>query len=770
MSVTAFTCGNEERRERVAASALNGIDYLEVANDDQTVLEVHFLKPITDPLTIDNVVIEGGVRVRNVKLDGAPTAAGSVLTVTVAPRGDFSTYRLRLVAAGDRSRPPTGYDPVLSQIEFSFKVGCPTEFDCREVIECADEPLETAEIDYLAKDYARFRRVMLDRLSITMPDWKDRSAADVQVAMVEALAYVADQLSYYQDAVATEAYLFTARTRTSVRRHARLLDYFVDEGANARTWIAFLATSDGVVPRGARVIAHDSDGPTLPLADFERLSEGAVVFETVADLPLRVAHNAIPFYTWSDTECCLAAGSARATLERPVGSDLKPGSVLVFEEILDPETGSPSLARRDRRHAVRLSEARPEVDILDGTPIWQVEWDVADALPFSIDISAPVDGASQAIAVARGNVVLADHGRSFEGDDLLPNEPEANRRYRPKLRRGNVSFAAPWDPDASATAALRPTQPRVAEIYPIAGSQRWEPRRDLLNSGPFSRHFVPETETDGSIFLRFGDGTQGLPPTVGTNLRVAYRIGNGTEGNVGPDALNCLVDGLDVAKVWNPLPAVGGRAPESLEQVRTSAPQAFRQQLRAVTEADWVEVAERHPEVQRAYAEYRWTGSWYTAFLSVDRVGGGAVLEDPKFRAEILAFLDRFRIAGYDLELRDPQFVPLEIELEVCIDADRFQADVRRELAEAFSANGFFHPDRFSFGDRVYLSEVLATAANVDGVTSVYPLKFQRWGKAANGETAAGFIGVAPHEIIRCDTDPNQPENGRVSFRIGGGL
>ena len=55
--------------------------------------------------------------------------------------------------------------------------------------------------------------------------------------LVEALAYSADQLSYQQDAVATEAYLRTARKRISVRRHARLMDYFISEGCNARTWV-----------------------------------------------------------------------------------------------------------------------------------------------------------------------------------------------------------------------------------------------------------------------------------------------------------------------------------------------------------------------------------------------------------------------------------------------------------------------------------------------------------------------------------------------------
>jgi hypothetical protein len=42
-----------------------------------------------------------------------------------------------------------------------------------------------------------------------------------RIALVELLAYVGDQLSYYQDAVANEAYLETARQRISVKRHTR---------------------------------------------------------------------------------------------------------------------------------------------------------------------------------------------------------------------------------------------------------------------------------------------------------------------------------------------------------------------------------------------------------------------------------------------------------------------------------------------------------------------------------------------------------------------
>jgi hypothetical protein len=48
---------------------------------------------------------------------------------------------------------------------------------------------------------------MLDRMAVLMSAWKERNPADIGGMLVEALAYSADQLSYQQDAVATEAYL-----------------------------------------------------------------------------------------------------------------------------------------------------------------------------------------------------------------------------------------------------------------------------------------------------------------------------------------------------------------------------------------------------------------------------------------------------------------------------------------------------------------------------------------------------------------------------------
>ena len=181
-----------------------------------------------------------------------------------APRagacGTISTYTLRLVRSPTDPARPDGFDPLLSAVDFSFKVECPSDFDCKPERVCPPEVLPEPEIDYLAKDYASFRRLMLDRMSALMPDWRERNPADLGVALVEVLAYVADHLSYRQDAIATEAYLGTARRRVSVRRHARLVDYRMHDGCNGRTWLHVRLDEANAPGTGLRLPQVDPTG------------------------------------------------------------------------------------------------------------------------------------------------------------------------------------------------------------------------------------------------------------------------------------------------------------------------------------------------------------------------------------------------------------------------------------------------------------------------------------------------------------------------------
>lgn len=787
-------------------AVINGIDYLEIEDEveeykGKTILNVYFIFNLNIDLNKSNVVIEGGVRVKNVEIENAKVDK-NVLVVIVNSLGDFSKYTLRITGSKTDFSPPNGFDPQLSHIDFSFKVKCPSEFDCKSERECPPEKLPEPEIDYLAKDYDSFRRLMLDRLSIIMPDWKERSPADLQVALVEMLAYVGDNLSYFQDAVATEAYLGTARKRISIRRHARLLDYFMHEGCNARAWVCLEVDKDmSISLKNTVLLTQGSDNDVMVNPDNLKsiLNDDVTVFETIYDVNepehdvnLYSNHNCIRFYTWDNTECCLPRGSTKATLleEKNKILSLKFGDVLIFEEICSPTTGKKEDTDVSHRHAVRLKTvSEGKKDKLNGTKIVDIEWDEADALPFPLCISAIIKSDEGAqihdIAVARGNVVLVDHGHTIT-TTLKPAEVPKAGLYRPRLPEGPLTYREEFDFKTNlnrpAVSAMKREIRKALPAIKLESTDKsmekigWSPRYDLLSSERFSTEFTVENELDGISYLRFGDDAMGKKPTDGSSFEATYRTGNGKAGNVGSEAISRIVmKGEGIIKVRNPLPSAGGTDPEPAELVRLYAPQAFRTQERAVTEADYAEITERHAGVQKAMATIRWTGSWYTVFVTIDRKGGREV--DADFKEDILNHLEKYRLAGYDVEINRPIYVPLEITMKICVKPRYFRSDVKQSLLKAFSnqelvngRHGFFHPDNFTFNQPLYLSRIYETAMDVAGVASVEVTQFRRWGKLSAGELDEGAMMPGTLEILRLDNDPNFPENGKISFNMESGL
>lgn len=824
MTDVVYRCCDPHRRDRLRAlptdgdgvAALNGLDFLEVVDgagvalaDRQRRLRltfVHALDPAR-PLTPANLRIDGGERIRGIEVLALAPVPGDprTLELTLDQPGDFSRYTLRLVTDADHLRPPTGFDPRLGAIEFSFKVQCLgrgeflAEFDCLAPAP-APEPDATPvpDIDYLARDFQGLRRLMLDRLAALVPGYRGDNPADLGVTLVELLAFAADQRTYQQDAIATEAYLGTARRRVSVRRHARLLDYLMHDGCNARTFVQFVVADATpavpapaiVVPAGTPLLTRLAGQPAQldPQLSDAALAAAQAVFETMEDSPpLTRLHNRIPFYTWDDDACTLPRGATAVTLVGDLAATLRPGHLLILEEVRGPRTGKPGDADPRRRHPVRLTRVDPDQDPLDpAVRITEVAWALADALPFDLPL---------ATAVASGNVVLADHGRTIAGEDLGP-VPEATLRrrppgptcgpaccqddpdvllpprYRPTLRRGPLTQSAPYDPAAPASDArrwdVRAAVPAITALADDQPDSPWRARRDLLGAGRDTLAFVAETDGDGVASLRFGDGEHGVRPPAGARLRATYRIGNGPAGNLGAEALQHLIAALpDIVRVRNPLPASGGLAPETLGEVRLLAPHSFRRQERAVTEADYAAVAERHPQIQRAAAALRWTGSFYTAFVQADPIEGHPL--DATARASLLALLDARRTAGRDVALVDPVYVPIELDMSVCARPGHVRGDVQAALYDVFSTRRFFHPDKFTFGTSLFLSQVYAAAQAVPGVAHVDITALRRQGRPDTDAVASGELRIGPREILRLDNDPNFAERGVLRIRVGGG-
>jgi predicted phage baseplate assembly protein len=327
---------------------LNGLDYLEV-DESQTVLTVYFLEKAPHGLTENNVRIDGGTRIRNIKVvphgihtcDMTDPRVDDCMQITVDRPGDFSTYTLRLVNTDAEGKPTNepldGFDPFYAQLDFTFKASCPSDLDCAPQSICPPPPPDETEINYLAKDYASFRQLILDRLALLMPDWQERHVPDLGVTLAELMAYVGDYLSYYQDAVGTEAYLSTARQRISVRRHARLVDYRLHEGCNARAWL-FIETDTSYLKMSVEelffITGYEAEQTLvhrmLTTEDLRNIpSDAYEVFEPlvqphVESIEVYKAHNSISFYTWGNRQCCLPRGATSATLKDAWATQVKP--------------------------------------------------------------------------------------------------------------------------------------------------------------------------------------------------------------------------------------------------------------------------------------------------------------------------------------------------------------------------------------------------------------------------------------------------------------
>jgi hypothetical protein len=805
-----FLCASEERTEAVRRLAgpapLNGIDFVEVIAGTPPQLELHFLHPLAITLAKENFAIAGGVRIRNLTVTGVAPATvigQQVLTLPVSGDGDRSTYTLSIRKAAPLAGVPDGIDPLLSAVDFVFHPECAGDFDCAPKDACPPPRFPIPQIDYLARDYSALRRQLTDRVSLLVPGWRGGNAADLGAMLVELLAYAGDYLSYRQDAVATEAYLSTARLHTSLRRHGRLVDYQMHSGHNARVWVQFHVKADvlgGALPavaKGTTLLTDQAGAPTVlpdPWPGFvDAVRAGAGVFETMMDMPnLFLAHNELPFHTWGASECCLPKGGTRATLKGHF-PNLQPGDLLILAEARGPRTGDPADADTRKRQAVRLLTVDPTaIDPFDGQLITEIVWHPGDALAWPLCIASKDQNGNAVVDVsfACGNVVLADHGRTIgppvEGAaEALPAAP-AQGRYLPKLRVDPVTYARPPLPAPlpgamlDSAAALFATDPRQAlpavELH-TATTPPWTPRLSLLDRDidENGRYFVAESEPGSGTSLRFGDGTHGRLPEQQLVFTAAHRVGNGRVGNVGADSIHHILSThQEIDRIWNPLPASGGEDPESIDAARQKIPYAFRTQLRAVTAADYAAEAMKVTGVQRASARLRWTGSWYTVFIAIDALGGEL---DAGIENRVRLALEQKRMAGHDLEIVPAALVPLSIEMHVCVAANHFREQVRTAILAKLTSGlqpdgspGLFHPDRIVMGEPFYLSPLYAAAQSVDGVVDVRITRFAREDQPGGQGLADGFLQPGITEAFSIQNDPNFPEHGIFTLIPEGGV
>jgi uncharacterized phage protein gp47/JayE len=505
----------QDRRTRLLASKLNGIDFVEVVGLDtsggavRTTLRVHFLNAV--PLVKPGdppppVSITGGERIRTLTVEPIRPADWSaddthlLLNLSADGIGDFSVYTLSIIS-------PL-LDRLFASVPFSFKAGCPSDLDCQEAAAVCPRPPpdpSTPPIDYLAKDFLSFRQALLDFSALRYPEWQERSEADFGMVFLEALCSLADDLSYTQDRIAAEAALSTATQRRSLVRLARLVDYEPRPATAATVLLQFnVRPEQKTIPDGLLVSAAGPDGTAIAFETGSALSSRPIDPHTgipgppTGGTPVSAAWNNDRFnhlirpYCWfDDSRRCLKAG-ATSMYVLGQGFNFTPGQLLLIET--DPQsTADPPLRQIVRllddptqataklcdplfAPAKDLPPPPPGVvwicpDNPQGTAVTCIRWRPEDALTTDRDLSC---------TRVSGNLVVATQGLTQPSERFaIPPPPP----QQPPLPAAIVRTGPNDSPDSPSLQYLR-----TLRMAPLAWLQPDDPGQppvpEIVLSGP----------------------------------------------------------------------------------------------------------------------------------------------------------------------------------------------------------------------------------------------------------------------------------------------
>lgn len=792
-----------------ASVTYNGIDFVEVVSADQLTLRIHFLNSVPLQGVVQKATITGGEVIKTVDVqsindatDWSADAEGHpLLTLRVTQPGDFSTYMLSLTTdptAGDK------LDSFYAQVPFGFKAGCSSDMDCAP--QDASCPTSLGEdippIDYLAKDFYSFRKALSDFSAQRYPRWLERSEADMGMMLIEAFSAVADDLSYSQDRVAAEATLETATQRRSIVRLARLVDYEPRPIRSAQVMLQFDVDA-GPIPAGVVAIAQGADGISIPFETGQYLGD---LTRYVVD-PLWNA--GIEPYYWDDSVRCLQAGATEMWV---VGH----GYNFVVGQGLLIDTAGDTPADPHVREIVHLAETAPgrgdhaveDTDpLFSGAAVTHIRWSPAEKLTRQHDLG---------VTNLAGNLVPAIQGRTFReyfaippdqstalpgpfghvplavtrtGPNSTPDKPVPQYQYT--LRGGRLAWRQPPSLDQAPTPEIEVIQ---VAVPPATTPTPWSFAGHLLDTDAFataytvdSASYQPTASDAGALqdyagddgdTLRFGDDNFGRIPGPGTVMQVRYRTSIGKVGNVAADSIRTVepTTAARIRAVTNPFAATGGEDIEPADSVRRLAPQAFRAQtLRAVRPDDYVKAARRLSWVGTAGTTFRWTGSWMTVFTTPDPVGREGFA--PEQGAELAQLLNRYRLAGYESYVLEPNYVPVDLIVTVCANPEAYRAEVKATLLTHLGTGifpdgtlAFFNPAHFTFGTPLERSSLEVAIQAAPGVSGVVSITYRRRGTDPKYTDLPGDgLRFGHYEILRVDNDPSRPNMGSLTIIVEGG-
>lgn len=295
----------------------------------------------------------------------------------------------------------------------------------------------------------------------------------------------------------------------------------------------------------------------------------------------------------------------------------------------------------------------------------------------------------------------------------------------------------------------------------------WEERESFSLADPEERVYVVDRVSGRILFAPVAQGLGAIPARE-REIRVWYRRGGGSEGNVAAGTLTVMKTPIAGLTVSNPAMATGGRDVESQEAALLRGPEEFRTLQRAVTADDYRILALRSSGGVARASAFTALSLWMHATpgtvdvvivpdVAASRIAKGALpralLEEfcsAEVLAKVQAELDLRRTLGTACRMRWCRFKPVTVHARLVVHPEEDPEAVRarvlerlhRTLSPLASEGGH---EGWRFGQELRVSSVYDATLAEPGVRYVSDVRLE--------------VEDAPAADVAClSVDPFQPQ------------
>tara|TARA_Y100000034_G_C6906655_1_gene420985 strand:+ start:3316 stop:5112 length:1797 start_codon:yes stop_codon:yes gene_type:complete len=543
-----------------------------------------------------------------------------------------------------------------------------------------DDQKKILPIDYTHREYESIRQDLMEVAERFYPDtFQDFSEASFGSLMLDAVAYVGDQLSFYLDYNVNESFLDTAYQYSNVVRHGRILGY-KDEGrpstyGRVTLYILVPATTTGLGPdtkyipilkKGSRFTSTGGQSYVLTEnVDFASPVNPIVVAR------INASTGAPTYYAIRATGTVVSGYYTQETVE--VGA---------FQRF-----------KRIKLAAANVSEITSVTDS-EGNEYFEVDYMAQDIvfkeLPNNNFLNDNVASVIKPYLVTRKYVVERD-------------------RFNTYLQFGSGNSA---------------------ESNVVA-----DPQSVAINI--YGKDYVTDITFDPTRLTL--NKNYGIVPS-NTTLTVVYRTTNPTNSNTGTGTITQVTNGileftdrqnlvaatmqtiLDSIEVSNESPIMGNVTNATTTEIKRRIFDTFPTQNRAVTQSDYENLVYRMPakfgsikrcSVQKDADSLKRNLNMYV--ISEDEQGL-LVNTNSTIKNNLKTWINQYRMINDTVDILDPYIINIGINFIVRPTAN---ADKYILLDSCVQALKEYYSVAFFIGEPIYISSIYSVLKGVTGVLDV---------------------------------------------------